>query len=190
MLSKFMMSRCLASLLAIGICASCTPFDDAGTPDRDEGFDDGPELVDPAVPADDDLCAGDGDFDLEVSSDYLPSDLVGERVWVVAVHFPATADEDAPLNFLAARVSGEVDVHGGFSLSCNDSLAENNSYPSVAVLIDRDGSGGCSPEDLMVEEQHYGWHQDVRLRINSNWLQPVGDTRVRSGVPFCDFYFD
>lgn len=34
-------------------------------------------------------------------------------------------------------------------------------YPSFAVTIDVDGSGGCSDGDVQFTRQFYGWSSDV-----------------------------
>jgi len=97
-------------------------------------------------------CDLDGEFGVSVAAHGLES-LDGARVWLSAVEPNVEpGDEDEVVVLLGGRVKD-----GAFKLACEHGLRTNYSYPSLAVVVDRDGDGRCSAADQAFRMQMYGW---------------------------------
>lgn len=187
---KGVMRTLLACLIAAAGLAGCATDVAVGSNEHDV-------VDDPYVPSTESayapLCEGDGELDFALSATGL-SQHEGQLVWMSAVEPELTphASEDAVVVFQEGRIED-----GAFALSCEDSLSENFAYPSFTVVIDADGSGDCSADDIAGTFQGYGWADDQVFVVtvgHPSWV-PVEWTTVAEhwevwGEEFCSYYFD
>ena len=174
------------ALSALGACDLYVEPDESADPGSEE---------DPAAV---EICSRDREWTLTASGSQLVA-FEGARVWVSAVEPAPLTDPagDVAVTLLEDRVSG-----GGFSVACEDGLSTSYAYPSVAVIIDADGSDGCSADDVYYVGQYYGWASDLAFAFTDesveDWTgaggfygQPwpvIGETTTWGERPLCDYY--
>jgi len=147
-----------------------------------------------AKPADPDVlrCDADGEFGIKVVASGLEG-LEGASVWLSAVQ-PVDGGDDEVVVLLAGRVEG-----GAFRLACDRGLTTNYAYPSLAAVVDRDGSGACSSADDVFRMQLYGWNQAEEyglvgdevmtpFPIDNAW-NPVAEVPPPWGEDLCAYHF-
>lgn len=101
-------------------------------------------------------CGGQGTLSIRADGDGLAAH-EGKRVWLSAVE----RDHGGVVGIAEGRVQ-----QGRVSLSCPKSLHTTFAYPTFAVVIDADGDGKCSANDLAASRQLYGWNQDTNVRFD------------------------
>ena len=139
-------------------------------------------------------CSGQGTLSIRADGDGLAAH-EGKRVWLSAVE----RDHGGVVGIAEGRVR-----QGRVSLSCAKSLHTTYGYPTFAVVIDADGDGKCSANDLAASQQLYGWNQDtsVRFDLRARPGDPLAlrfgrvaearggiNSEERAGFDFCALYF-
>ncbi len=127
-----------------------------------------------------DRCSGTALWNFSVHASGL-SEFEGRAAWASAVE---PQDLSGKPSTIVAWMQGHVQA-GALDLACLRGIPSNTYYPSVAVVVDADGSGDCSPNDRVVYfEEFYAIEGDVELSGPSashwNW----------KGTDFCRYYFD
>lgn len=139
-------------------------------------------------------CAGQGTLSIRADGEGLGAH-EGKRVWLSAVE----RDRGGVVGIAEGRVQ-----QGRVSLACQKSLHTTFAYPTFAVVIDADGDGKCSANDLAASQQLYGWNRDtsVRFDLRARADDPVAlrfnrvadsrggiNSEERARFDFCSLYF-
>lgn len=150
----------------------------------------------PSATETDDICPGNASYDFELKGIDLQA-WEGRNIGVVAQEYKDSKRK------IAVRLNGKIQS-GNATLSCDKSLSETYGGARVAVYVDVNGDGKCTPDvDVGADSLYYGWISDVRVSAfdpnvtpvevapNTAYLTPiVGSPPPRSGIDpnFCSFF--
>lgn len=139
-------------------------------------------------------CGGQGTLSIRAHGEGLGAH-EGKRVWLSAVE----RDRGGVVGVAEGRVH-----QGRVSLSCAKTLHTTFAYPTFAIVIDADGDGKCSANDLAGSRQLYGWNQDTTvpfdlraraddpIALRFGWVADARggiNSEERARFDFCSLYF-
>ena len=139
------------------------------------------------------LCDDTGAFDFHAKGTGF-DEYEGRAVWAAAFEAENNPYTDSINVLLASTIT-----FGSYDMACPNSLTENYRYPSYAVVIDADGSGDCTPDDLAAVGQFYGWGSDQRFVAHGTegqdathgipvTFERIGASKTWGDRTFCEVY--
>lgn len=87
---------------------------------------------------------------------------------------------DGPLHRMLEVTS--IVKNGAFRVECLGSIPEANNYPSWSVLLDVDADGRCSPQDVGVLTQNYGWGNEAGGELANYEFASIGGLHAPIGA--------
>lgn len=139
------------------------------------------------------ICPGTGTLDFSLDVDFGVSYITSSAAVFVSALEPDRNIYNPNRSMLLA---GRLDINNSLQLQCPRALNPNGMYPSIAVLIDRNGNGRCDNGDFGFVDQAYAWgtddHQHLSFPRGWSWELVSKEDLVPStfgGGDFCSLYF-